>query len=243
MKWFTIWANSTSRSCLYDHQDSDITSINHLTEDSQSTSSSLPTIMSPSQRCLAFGYGLSDISLDHRLLQFGSVTLVLWTTLCCWTIPMTWRRLWAQPFWLPCWGCVCDAETTHSIPRKISPVHRIHSTDAVFTALVLYSSLRRWLSRYMMRLALKIHDEAHACHGIWHPHPLAPCETNRMTGYMVDGDRMTGYVVDKDRKGGHSGNRSKLEARSHCCTWSNPVIHVSNLSPSLKSLDPYLFAP
>ena len=73
-------------------------------------------------------------------------------------------------------------------------------------------------------------------------------------------DRMTGYVVDKDRKGGHtsydwinsrqrpkgrthSSNRSKLEARSHCCTWSDPVIHVSNLSPSLKSLDPYLFAP
>ena len=63
MKWFTIWANSTSRSCLYDRQDSDITSINHLTEDSQSTSSSLPTIMSPSQRCLAFGYGLSVTSL------------------------------------------------------------------------------------------------------------------------------------------------------------------------------------
>ena len=70
-------------------------------------------------------------------------------------------------------------------------------------------------------------------------------------------DRMTGYVVDKDRKGGHTSydwirsrqrrthasNRSKLEARSHCCTWSNPVIHVSNLSPSLKTLDPYLFAP
>ena len=63
MKWFTILANSTSRSCLYDRQDSDITSINHLTEDSQSTSSSLPTIMSPSQRCLAFGYGLSVTSL------------------------------------------------------------------------------------------------------------------------------------------------------------------------------------
>ena len=30
------------------------------------------------------------------------------------------------------------------------------------------------------------------------------CETNRMTGYMVDGDRMTGYVVDKDRNGGHT---------------------------------------
>ena len=80
-----MWANSTSRSCLYDRRDSDITSTNHLTDDSQSTSS----------RCRPSCRRHSDALLSVTAFQSHHLLHWPWCCFSRWYLSITILIIWA----------------------------------------------------------------------------------------------------------------------------------------------------